>query len=127
MPRLKLEMDILGKVLKRILAANPDLGVGVQEARILEFWEKAMGESIAKHSKATHMEGSTLFVSVDHPVWRQELHSNKMLALKKLNQTIDEALGKHATRATWVEDLFLTSSQGSTSKPPKAARSFRGK
>jgi len=120
-------MDILGKVLKRILASNPDLGVGVQEARVLEFWGKAMGESIAKHSRATHLKGTTLFVAVDHPVWRQELHANKMLALKKLNQTLEEALGAPPSRGVWIEDLFLMSSQGTTSKPTKGVRSSRGK
>ena len=121
-------MDLLEKILKRILSTNPDLASGVHEARILELWGSAMGEAIARHTRATHLKGSTLFVSVDHPVWRQELHANKRLALQKLNETLITALGKPANREFWIEELFLGSEQGRpTSKQSKGAQSFRKK
>ena len=121
-------MDLLDKILKRILNSNPELASGVHEARILELWSVSMGDAIARHSRATHLKGSTLFVSVDHPVWRQELHANKRLALQKLNETLNSAIGKPANRAAWVEDLFLGHDQSrSTSRQSRGAQSFRKK
>ncbi len=120
-------MNLLGEVLRRIISKNRDLGQGVHEARILGLWAQAMGDSIARHSRATHLKGSTLYVSVDHPVWRQELHSNKLLALQKLNKVLFEALGKPEQREFWIEEIFFSgsgvtananSSRGSR-KPPK--------
>jgi hypothetical protein len=113
-------MDLLNSVLKRIFALNPELGKGVHEAKILELWPKAMGEPISRHARAVQIKGSTLFIAVEQPVWRQELHSNKMLALQKLNQLLREELGPAPGREAWVEELFF---QGPGAVSPSFSRS----
>ncbi|NDF14429.1 DUF721 domain-containing protein [bacterium] len=115
-------MDLLNTVLKKIFSQNPELGKGVHEARILELWSKAMGEPISKHARATQIQGSTLFIAVEQPVWRQELHSNKMLALKKLNHLLREELGPPPKRDFWVEELFFQGA-GAGGLSPNASRS----
>ncbi len=121
-------MDLLNSVLKRIFSQNPELGKGVHEAKILELWPKAMGEPISRHARAVQIKGSTLFVSVEHPVWRQELHSNKMLALKKLNRMLREELGPPPEgKDFWIEDLYLQGASGTANGiNPYSSKSRKG-
>lgn len=104
-------METLNKVLARILNKNASLKKGVLEARIIELWPDAVGETIAKHARAVQLKNKTLMVEVDHPIWKQELHGNKMLALKKLNEIIKKELFSDAPTADLVEDIFLISTQ----------------
>ncbi len=113
-------MDLLKGVLQKILGASPDLKRGINEARILDLWPKAVGPQIAKHAIAVQVKGSILMVSVEHPVWKQELHANKRLALTKLNTALTEELGKPSKGENWIEDLFILN-------PTKALPKFRGK
>ena len=111
-------MDLLEGVLKKILAKNQTLKQGLQDARLLEAWPVAVGDQLAKHSRAVQVKGRTLFIEVDHPIWKQELHSNKHLALMKLNTTLDEWMGKKSSAADgrWIEDLFLLSTNTTQTK-----------
>ena len=118
-------MDPLSRVLLKILNSNPDLKKGVHEARILELWAPAIGEQIAKHAKAVQVKGKILFLSVDHPIWKQELHSNKRLALQKFNTKLAEELGKPDGRETWIEEIFFLGSTNETL--PKVGKGFRKK
>jgi hypothetical protein len=116
-------MNLLKQVLAKIIAANPDLKDGIGEARVLELWSKAMGEPLNRHAKAVSMKGTTLFVAVEHPVWKKELHSNKSLALKKLNEVLDRELGPGT--GIRVQDLFLVSPNPSFSgNPSKSKKPF---
>ncbi len=117
---MKASMDVLNQILKKILSSKPELSKGLHEARILELWAKAMGETLSKHAKAVQVKGSTLFISVDQPVWRQELHSNKRLALQKLNRALIQELGTPNQREFWIEDLFFMGSPGTNGNPPKS-------
>jgi predicted nucleic acid-binding Zn ribbon protein len=121
-------MDTLSQILKRILSTNPELSHGVEEARILELWPEAVGESIARHSKAVQIKGTTLFISVEKPVWRQELHSNKSLVLQKLNRHLSVRLGQHRSGGNWIEEIFFLGAQNPTSSNwSKAGKPFRKK
>lgn len=99
-------MDSLGRVIGKILKQNPSLKRGVEDAKILEAWGPAVGDLIAKHSKAVQVREKTLIIEVDHPIWKQELTANKALALKKLNQKISEVLNDQREQP-WIEDLFF--------------------
>ncbi|MBU6154481.1 MAG: DUF721 domain-containing protein [Bdellovibrionales bacterium] len=121
-------MDSLSQVLKKILSANPGLSQGVEEARILELWPEAIGESISKHAKAVQIKGTILFISVEKPVWRQELHSNKSLVLQKLNQNLRTRLGPPRSGSEWISEIFFLGSQHSTSSSwSKAGKQSRKK
>ncbi len=114
-------MDLLSRVLQKILNQNPALKTGVNDARILELWPLAVGEAIAKHTRAVQVKNKTMIIEVDHAIWRQELLANKSLAIQKLNQKICEAF--HAEPGTiWIDDLFLgnlkqTKYKSETTKP----------
>lgn len=109
-------MDLLDRVLKKILGANPTLSQGVQDAKILEAWPLAVGDALSKHTRAVQVKGRTLLIEVDHPIWKQELHSNKQLALKRLNEKLSEIFKKE-TPETFVDDLFLLSKSPARTKP----------
>jgi predicted nucleic acid-binding Zn ribbon protein len=117
-------MQVLNKVLQKLLSENKSLKRGVQDARMIEAWAPAVGETIAKHSRARQVREKTMIIDVDHPIWKQELLSNKPLALKKLNDTISEMMGETPGKI-WIEDLFLgniSSSSGRTESPPRWPR-----
>ncbi len=115
-------MDILNQVLKRILGSNPTLKQGVMEARILELWPLSVGPQIAKHAKAVQLKGTTLFIAVDHSIWKQELHANKRLAITKLNEKLIEELGKPTgEKEVWIEDLFFLGSNPNASESQSKA------
>jgi predicted nucleic acid-binding Zn ribbon protein len=102
-------MDSLSQVLKKILGSNKALQQGVQDTQIIDLWPLAVGEVLAKHTRAVQVKGKTLLIEVDHSIWKQELHANKQLALKKLNEKINEVL---KPEKIWIEDLFLLMSSG---------------
>ena len=104
-------MDAISRVIKKILGSNPVLKQGIDDAKILETWPLAVGELLAKHTRAFQVKGKTLLVEVDHPIWKQELHSNKQLALKRLNEKLIQVLELNPEKnEARIEDLFLVSS-----------------
>jgi predicted nucleic acid-binding Zn ribbon protein len=121
-------MDLINRVIQQILGSNQALKSGVQEARILDLWAPSVGEQISKHAKAVQLKDSTLFVVVDHPIWKQELLANKKLALSKFNQKITEELGAPpSTRDEWIQDLFLMSPNPLNETRSKGFPKFRKK
>ena len=117
---MKDTMDKIVGILQKILGSSPELKRGLNEARILSLWPLAVGEQIAKHAQAVALKGHTIMISVNHPIWKQELHSNKRLALTKFNAKLETELGKPAGREFWVEDLFIVN-------PTKEVRGFQKK
>jgi predicted nucleic acid-binding Zn ribbon protein len=73
-------------ILKKIQAGNPVLSKRIQEASALSRWETAVGPAIAKHSRAIRIQDSVLWIEVDHPVWKTELHYRKRQILDLLNR-----------------------------------------
>jgi len=55
------------------------------EAEALGRWDIAVGELIAKHARAIRVHDSILWVEVEHPIWRSELHYRKRQILDILN------------------------------------------
>jgi predicted nucleic acid-binding Zn ribbon protein len=110
-------MDALNRIIKKILNSNADLRKGMSEARVLGLWAQAVGPQIAKHALAVQLKEKTLMVSVDHPIWKQELMSNKRLVLEKLNATLTTQLGELPDQSAWVTEIFIVN-------PTKAIRSF---
>jgi predicted nucleic acid-binding Zn ribbon protein len=51
-------------------------------------WQNAAGKEAAQHSAVHKINGNTLFISVDSPVWAHYLHSNKQTIEEKLKKTL---------------------------------------
>ncbi len=78
-------MEILGQA----RGYYPGLAKRLDEAEALGRWEKAVGPIIIKHSRALKVQDEVLWVEVDHPIWKSELHHRKRQILQILNQTND--------------------------------------
>src|SRR5689334_14615732 len=77
--------EILGQVTRQY----PALGKRLNEAAALGRWEKAVGAPIAKHARAIRVQDGSLWVEVDHPIWKSELHHRKRQILEILNEKKD--------------------------------------
>lgn len=94
-------MEFFGSILNRLLKMNPSLAEGLEEARILGLWAEVVGPAIAKRSRATELRGKKIVVEVDHPVWKQQLLTNKNVVLKKYEDVLGRPL---------ITDLILKNS-----------------
>ena len=70
-----------------ILKRQPKLNQRLEEAEALGRWAVAVGPIIAKNTRAFKVEDQVLWVEVDHPIWRSELHHRKRQILEILNGT----------------------------------------
>jgi len=64
----------------------------IKQASVEHLWPALMGPEIAGHTKVVKIDAGLLFVSVDSPVWRQELHYQKETLIAKLNQELAEKI-----------------------------------
>jgi predicted nucleic acid-binding Zn ribbon protein len=64
---------------------HPTFSIRLAEAEALGRWPIAVGEVIAKHARAIRVKDSILWVEVEHPIWRSELHYRKQQILDILN------------------------------------------
>src|SRR3990167_4057468 len=80
--------DHLGDILNKIRKKPPGFSKRRAEAEAMSRWETAVGPMIAKHAQATKVVRGELWVEVDHPIWRSELHHKKRQILETLNRQI---------------------------------------
>jgi predicted nucleic acid-binding Zn ribbon protein len=88
--------DRLVDILKIIRSRNPALSKRLAEATALSRWENSVGTVIAKHSRAIRVQDGVLWVEVDHPIWKSELHHRKQQILKVLNLDRTDIRGPEA-------------------------------
>lgn len=97
----------------------PALRKRLREAEALGRWEVAVGPIIAKHSRAFRIQEGVLWVEVDHPVWKAELHHRKRQILDLLN-------GKLQKEEPPLSDiLFLDPRPKAAQTQPSGARGNR--
>ena len=76
----------LSEVLKNVRSKYPGFSRRMQEAEAVSRWSKAVGESISRHTRARCVRQGVLWVEVDHPIWKTELHYRKPQILSVLNE-----------------------------------------
>lgn len=79
-------MKSLIDILNESRRQYPGYGKRMKEAEALALWEKAVGAIIAKHARAMKVQDEVLWVQVDHPIWKSELHHRKRQILEILNK-----------------------------------------
>ncbi len=72
-------------IIKKAQDAYPRFSQRLSEAEALGRWKIAVGDLIAKHSRAIRVQDGVLWVEVDHPIWQSELHYRKKQILDILN------------------------------------------
>lgn len=93
----------LTDILDQLRARFPALGARIQEASALSRWEEAVGGAIARHSRALRIQDGVLWIEVDHPAWKSELHHRRRQILEKLNGL----LAGPSAGAEQLKDLHL--------------------
>jgi len=73
--------EVLGEFFKRT-----GMNRRIQEQRILNCWEKAVGEGVAEKTQPVSVKNRVLQVKVVNSVWMQELQFMKRLIMQKLQQ-----------------------------------------
>jgi len=73
--------EVLGEFFKRT-----GMNRKIQEQRILDSWERAVGEGVAERTQPVSVKNRVLQVKVANSVWMQELHFMKELIMQKLQQ-----------------------------------------
>jgi len=69
-----------------------------QRYKTWQFWDQVVGPQIAAHARPHRLRKTVLEVTVDQPVWMQQLQLMKPQLLAKLNARLGE---------TPLEDIFL--------------------
>lgn len=79
----------LGSVLKEVISS---LGIDskLNDARVVAAWYEIVGERIGREVEKAWMKGDRLIVRIKSPVWRQELHLNRELWCRRLNEELGE-------------------------------------
>ena len=101
--------DRLFDILKKAGVRYPSMSKRIDEAEALARWEKAVGPAIAKHSRAIRVQEGVLWVEVDHPIWKSELHHRKRQILDLLNGSRP---GLPAPKQILTDLLFLDPRSG---------------
>ena len=83
--------DRLLDIIRKAQQKHPAFGRRIVEAEAVGRWEMAVGPQIAKHTSAVRVEDGVLWVEVDHPIWKSELHHRKHQILQILNEGRPEA------------------------------------
>ena len=73
------------EILKKAQDRYPAFFQRLTEAQALGRWEQAVGHVIAKHTRAVKIQDAVIWVEVQHPIWRSELHYRKQQILDILN------------------------------------------
>ena len=85
--------EVIGELLKAYRWGNK-----LDEAKLVESWEKVVGGIIGKHTVNMVVRNKILYVNLDSSVLRSELH----LAKSKIIQSLNEEVGKEV-----ITDIVL--------------------
>lgn len=77
----------ISKAIEKMLK-KMNIETTVRQWEVVSWWDDIVGETIAKHTRADKISFGKLYVSVDSPVWRNELMFQKNDLLKKVNSRL---------------------------------------
>ncbi len=88
MPRKDNEQSLSDAL--RSFISDHQLQDGLDQVRAAEAWTEVMGPGVANYTRKVRLQGSTLIVSLDSSVLREELS----LGVSRIVEMMNEALGK---------------------------------
>src|SRR5688500_18834231 len=79
----------LSEILSKVAGRYTALSKSIKEDKALSRWETGVSPAIANHTRAIQVQDGVLWVEVDHPIRRTELHYRKRQILEALNKGIE--------------------------------------
>ncbi|MBI1859917.1 MAG: DUF721 domain-containing protein [Deltaproteobacteria bacterium] len=76
--------NTLASMLKNYFKDDPQSMKQLEDSRLILSWPRIVGEAIAKVTEALRIRDNRLFISVQDPLWRQELLFQKHVLLKRI-------------------------------------------
>lgn len=76
---------VLEKSLKKLR-----LEKGIKQWKILDIWDKVVGEQIAAVTRPGYVKGKILYIFVRDSIWLQELIFLERMIIEKLNNKIGD-------------------------------------
>jgi len=83
----------IGGVLEQTLR-RMHLDTRVRQYRVWEVWDRAVGETVARHSQPSRVRRGILYVTCVSSVWVQQLQFMKGVILETLNRQLGKGLLK---------------------------------
>ncbi len=81
----------IGDAMNRLLKSR-GLSATATLARVLEVWERAVGEDLARHVRPVAVRGSELVCEVDEPAWATQIRLLSAALLDRVAEESDERL-----------------------------------
>jgi len=89
----KQNLSSLGAAIEAFLKQNR-LDKKIDSSSLIVNWKEIAGEMIAKHTTRLFIKDHTLFLQVDSPALKNELHFLKGALIKNVNQYLKKELIK---------------------------------
>ena len=120
-------MDSLQEIIRKAQNKYPAFSLRLSEAEALGRWKIAVGEIIAKHARAFRVQDAILWVEVEHPIWKSELHYRKQQILDILNGKTPDAKNSLTAPKEILKDIFYVDSRPKElpSQPKKFSSYYR--
>jgi predicted nucleic acid-binding Zn ribbon protein len=114
-----MRLDSLFDIIKKAQEKHRGFSTRLAEAEALGRWDIAVGELIAKHARAIRVQNSVLWVSVEHPIWRSELHYRKQQILDILNGKTPCSKKGLSPPTEILKDIYYIDPNASASRGPR--------
>lgn len=72
----------------RLFMRQEGLETPYNQYRLIQSWEKVMGEGIARYTGEKFIKNQTLFIKITSPVVRNDLFMARQSIVKKLNDEV---------------------------------------
>jgi predicted nucleic acid-binding Zn ribbon protein len=79
------KVENLGDVLRKYLRVE-GLETPLMQRRLIDSWEKVVGQGVASYTTEKFLKNQTLFVKISSPALRQELSMMRTQLVKNLNE-----------------------------------------
>jgi predicted nucleic acid-binding Zn ribbon protein len=64
----------------------------IAQSKIASLWDTMMGGPISKHTKSIVLKDRKLFITVDNPALKNELHFSRAKIKEMLNRELNDAI-----------------------------------
>ena len=87
----KKRVQTIDEILQRFLR-DEGLETPLLQKRLIDSWEKVVGDTVAQYTAEKFIKNQTLFVKITNPALRQDLGMMRSQLVKRLNETVSSLI-----------------------------------